>query len=284
MENKKIVRVFQIILIIGMLTLFILMLTTNNNLESDVNNATTLPSTTVSTSIPLKDDPVLYEHIIGYEFENINDAEQFIAEATKAVEALTIELTLIDTYTQNALEKMSAEIVRLSKEIESAEYQKAVFIKWQEKENEYYYATKTWQYLKDLGYSDVACAGILGNLMAECGGHTLKLDPFLYDAATGNYYGMFQWSIHYYPRAEGMTFEEQLDYYAETSIPIFKTWGKEYYNGFTLDDFNKLTDPRDAALAFAKVYERCASWTYERRQNFSEVAYKYFVSDFEVIK
>lgn len=280
MENKKVIIIGHLLLLVIMVVLLIVMLGTIPD-KSDIDNSTTLASSSIPTTIPLKDDPILYNDIVAYEFENINEAEEFITKTNDAIETLAFELTLVDTYTQNALDKISTEIVRLSKDLESAEYQKAAFIKWEEKETEYYYATNTWHYLKDLGYSDIACAGILGNLMAECGGHTLNLDPFLYDAATGNYYGMFQWSIYYYPRAEGMTFEEQLDYYAETSIPIFKTWGKEYYDGFTLDDFNELTDPRDAALAFAKVYERCSSRTYERRQDFSEVAYQYFVSDFE---
>ncbi len=283
MENNKMVRVFQIILIVGMLILFILMLSTNNNLKPDVDGSTSVTTDSTTPTMQLKDEPVLYSDIVVYEFESIVSAEEFIVSAENAIDVITAELDLEDTYTQNALDKMHKEVERLSTELKSAKYQREVLTKWQEKESEYYYATVTWKYLKNLGYSDVACAGILGNLMAECGGHTLKLDPFLYDAATGNYYGMFQWSIHYYPRAEGMSFEEQLDYYAETSIPIFKTWGKEYYKGFTLDDFNELTNPRDAALAFAKVYERCASWTYERRQNFSEVAYKYFVTDFEEV-
>jgi hypothetical protein len=186
-------------------------------------------------------------------------------------------------YSVEARTIMEQEVERLNEIYEAIKHDIACFSLWDEKLEEYPYATKTWLYLKDMGYSDVACAGIMGNLMAECGGHTLKLDPYLYDKSTGQYYGMFQWSRKYYPRAEGMSFEEQLDYFKETVYPIFKTWGKNYGQGFTHDDFNALTSPRDAALAFAKIYERCASWTYERRQNFSEIAYQYFVLDFEEV-
>ena len=36
-------------------------------------------------------------------------------------------------------------------------------------------AYKIWHYLKKLGYNDYVCAGIMGNIMAECGGQTLNI-------------------------------------------------------------------------------------------------------------
>jgi hypothetical protein len=250
--------------------------------------ADTIPEPTVvlestseptETAIPLISEPRLFPELFSYEFDSLDSAEQFIVDVAIALDILAGECNA-DRYTIDAINAMQAEIDRLCIEQSSAITQKEQFLLWEAKETEYPYATKTWKYLKDLGYSDVACAGIIGNLMAECGGHTLKLDPYI-DDTNGQYYGMFQWSAKYYPAVVGTSFEEQLDFYAKTSEPIFKTWGKNYASGFTIDDFNRLTDPREAALAFAKIYERCASWTYERRQNFSEIAYQYFVLDFE---
>lgn len=223
---------------------------------------------------------MLFSTIFSYEFDSIPTVEAFIFDATQAIAVLSEESYMIYKYTPQAITLMEEEIARLEQEIALADKQLSHFTLWADKEQEYPYATNTWKFLKDLGYSDVACAGILGNLMAECGGHTLNLDPMLYDKS-GKYFGMFQWSTFYYPDAEGLAFEEQLAFFEKTSFPIFKAWGKEYKEDFTIDDFNELTDPRETALAFAKVYERCASWTYERRQNFSEVAYQYFVLDFE---
>ena len=68
-----------------------------------------------------------------------------------------------------------------SSEVESEEYPDAAFI---------------WNYLKSEKYNDHIIAGILGNLMAECGGQTLKLNTNL---NTGVYYGVVQWSIKYNP-------------------------------------------------------------------------------------
>lgn len=281
--NKKLIalRIFQIILIIAVIITVIAMI-------ADITSPAEVPNTTPVTSIPVTEPP-LNDNAIGFpellpiEFPDKASAEEFIGSCNDAMNILSVELSSVNIYTEGALATMQIEYDRLFNAAALAETQVKVLDLWEQKEKEYGYATRTWKYLKNLGYSDVSCAGILGNLMAECGGHTLNLDPFLYDEATGTYYGMFQWSTYWYPIAEGMSFEEQLDYYALTSVTIFKNWGYKYYDGFTLDHFNRLSEPRDAALAFAKVYERCASWTYERRQNFSEVAYKYFVTDFEEV-
>ena len=45
-----------------------------------------------------------------------------------------------------------------------------------------------------------------------------------------------------------------------------------------INDFLNMTSITDAALAFAKCYERCASGSYTVRQNNAITAYNYFVS------
>ena len=247
-----------------------------------VPEVTPPPETTAppAPTINLIATPTLFGELAYQETDSIEVLEIFLKDADDAIIFLQSECNTTDKYTVKALTMMLKEIDRLNAEQTLARQQIALVTKWAEKASEYPYATKLWQYLKTLGYSDIACAGILGNVMAECGGLTLELQPFIYDP-TGKYYGMFQWSLRYYPEADGMSFEEQLEYYRQTSGPVFKTWGKNYADGFTFDDFNELTDPRETALAFAKIYERCASWTYEIRQNLAEVAYQYFILDFE---
>jgi hypothetical protein len=240
-----------------------------------------IPLTTTPTII-LVDEPVLFLELAYREFGTIEGIDTFISDVDKAIELLLNECATVDKYTAIATTAMNEEVDRLITERALAADQKAHMLLWAEKEIKYPYATRVWKYIKGLGYSDVACAGILGNLMAECGGLTLELQPLIYDTA-GEYYGMFQWSLYYYPEADGMSFEEQLEYYKQTSIPTFKTCGNNYASGFTLDDFNQLTDPREAALAFAKIYERCASWTYGIRKDCAEAAYQYFVLDFKGI-
>lgn len=241
---------------------------------------TTSPPPETTPPVVLIDIPFLFSEFVYQETDTPEALDIFIKEIDDAIIFLQNECSTVDKYTAEAVIAMLEEIDRLTAEQTLASHQKVLVTKWAEKASEYPYATKLWQYLKTLGYSDIACAGILGNVMAECGGLTLDLQPFVYDP-TGKYYGMFQWSLRYFPETDGMSFEEQLEYYRQTSGPTFKTWGNKYADGFALDDFNELTDPRETALAFAKIYERCASWTYEIRQNLAEVAYQYFVLDFE---
>ena len=58
----------------------------------------------------------------------------------------------------------------------------------------------------------------------------------------------------------------------------FNTFGKLYKKGFTFDTFTSLTDPAEAALAFAVAYERCASSGYIARQEAAIRAYRYFTN------
>ena len=80
---------------------------------------------------------------------------------------------------------------------------------WNKKRNQYPVATEIWLYLKDEGYNDYVCAGILGNLMAEVGGQTLNINPL---RSGHGYYGMCQWSTKYYPKVVGEDLNGQLEF------------------------------------------------------------------------
>lgn len=142
---------------------------------------------------------------------------------------------------------------------------------------EYPAATTIWQYLKNLGYNDYVCAGILGNIMVEVGGQTLDIQYWLYDPA-GAFYGMCQWSKSYYPEVQGADLATQCDFLANTIKFEIDTFGYAYKRNFDYSAFLALENERDAALAFAKAYERCAASTYSIRQNSAEIAYDYFVN------
>jgi len=52
---------------------------------------------------------------------------------------------------------------------------------WQDKYEEYPYATYVWLFLTtELQYNDEVTAGIIGNIMAECSGGTLDIQYWLY--------------------------------------------------------------------------------------------------------
>ena len=143
--------------------------------------------------------------------------------------------------------------------------------------DEYPIANEVWIYLKDLGYNDYVCAGIMGNMMAETAGGTLNLD-YTRKNSTGKFYGLCQWSLYYYPEVKGMGFEEQLNYLKDTIKEQIDYAGFIYKKGFNYNQFLNLQDEREAALAFAMAYERCAKQHYYIRCDYAEIAYNYFVS------
>ena len=148
--------------------------------------------------------------------------------------------------------------------------------KWETKAAEYPAATQIWRYMKDLGWNDYVCAGIMGNLMAEVGGQTLNIQ---YQLQGNGYYGMCQWNKAYRSGVWGADFTGQCDFLRDTIKYEIDTFGYAYKKGFNLDSFLALSNERDAALAFAKCYERCGSETYTIRQNNAEKAYDYFVNN-----
>ena len=169
---------------------------------------------------------------------------------------------------QLAIEAYDARYKELYAESEEA--------KWETKVAEYPAATQIWRYMKDLGWNDYVCAGIMGNLMAEVGGQTLDIQYWL----QGNgYYGMCQWNKAYRSGVWGADLTGQCDFLRDTIKYEIDTFGYAYKKGFNLDSFLALSNERNAALAFAKCYERCGSGTYTIRQNNAEKAYDYFVNN-----
>lgn len=139
---------------------------------------------------------------------------------------------------------------------------------------EYPEATQVWNYMKDLGWSDYVCAGILGNMMAEVGGGTLNLNVCI---DTGNgFYGLCQWSKTGHAGANGRDLIGQMDYLNETIKYELDTFGYAYAYGFNFEQFLELTSERDVAIAFSKCYERNDPRYTWIRADYAEKAYDYF--------
>lgn len=145
--------------------------------------------------------------------------------------------------------------------------------RWTIKEQEYPEATQIWTYLKNLGYNDYVCAGILGNIMAEAGGNALNIQPLV----QGGFYGICQWN-QAYSEVWGASLEEQLDFLRDTIEYELDTFGYAYGKDFDYGTFLQLTDEKDAALAFSKCYERNAPSSYNIRQVNATKALEYFTS------
>lgn len=137
-------------------------------------------------------------------------------------------------------------------------------------EQDYEYAEYVWDSLQEAGYNDYVSAGVLGNIMVECGGLTLDLQPLI---DGGGYYGICQWSNEYYPELKYTTLEEQCEHLINSMEQIINLFGEEE----EYSKFIELKDEKEAALIFAKYYEVCGSSSYEIRQECATTAYEYFL-------
>lgn len=149
--------------------------------------------------------------------------------------------------------------------------------KWAERAEEYPTATSVWLYLtEEMGCNDYVAAGIMGNMMAECGGQTLKLNWKAKNSS--GHYGLCQWSPGH-TAVKGANLQEQLDFMAKSFPKAIDQWGSICYKkGFDYEDFMAMEDARKAAYAFCVIYERPGPGSYEQRRDNAEKAYKYFTS------
>lgn len=136
-------------------------------------------------------------------------------------------------------------------------------------------AQTVWDYLDEQGYNDYVKAGIIGNMMAECGGQTLALNAGCKSSA---HYGLCQWSRKYCPNMYGASLKSQLKYLNKTMPDAFKYYGKRYKGGFNFKKFKNLKDEKQAARAFSLCYERPASKNTKKREANATKALKYFRS------
>lgn len=148
-------------------------------------------------------------------------------------------------------------------------------IKYTQGLQDYPAATYIWHYMKDQGWSDLVCAGIMGNIMQETGGRTLTID-YLHNEA---YYGMCCWNKEYHPDVVGLGLEGQCAYLIKTTKEIMETYGYLYQKGYTFQDFLEAESIEEAANAFMVVYERPGGSSSKKRIENGERAYAYFVGD-----
>ena len=132
----------------------------------------------------------------------------------------------------------------------------------------YSQATEVWNGLKALGLNDYVCAGIMGNIMAEVGGQTLDISRWP-QYSQNTYYGICQWAGGRKQRLLndfGTTLNDQIRF---LSVELFEVIpkGNSFYN---------MQDEKEAALYFAKYYERCGSGSYSVRQSNATKALQYF--------
>lgn len=115
--------------------------------------------------------------------------------------------------------------------------------------SEHRIAGLVYEYLNKKGFTDPVIAGILGNMMAECGGQTLELRWDIYGGG-GSYYGLCQWSLYYNPAVKGRDVTGQMDYLMSNIEKNMRYFGGNY------NYFRSIKNAGEAARYFANYYER----------------------------
>ena len=136
-----------------------------------------------------------------------------------------------------------------------------------------------WDALIDYGLSPEVASGIMGNIMAEVGGQTLDFSEWKY-WSRGTHYGICQWGggrkanlLNNF----GPDLEDQVAFLLYELKKEMNSYGYIYKTGFGYNEFIAMTDVEQAALAFAKSYERCSSKYYNIRMTNAKKAYNYFM-------
>lgn len=283
----RIVSLFSALLLITLLIIFMGVRPSCAPLTESVTQPFTEPTTveTVIKIIDTKEVQIHFNNFTYIEFNSVDECYIAIEELQSYNTWLMSELIREYTDAENFLEiydYILDEYNRINVIIDSYENNiQALELDalWSERKQKYPTATQIWLFFKDeLGWSDAICAGVMGNLMAEAGGQTLKIQWNIWDKS-GGYYGICQWAIKYTPTIANQSLENQLLHIKNTVEKTMNNWGRKYEKDFNYEKFIALEDPKEVALAFAKCYERCSSKHYNIRTINAMKAYEYFTSD-----
>jgi hypothetical protein len=267
----------KILLILLFALLFILILSIVPVKTKSLPNNETAGESQSSLVESTEIKPILLNTAITYDdlsyriFYDVTLTENYLAHIKTAIN--TLKCLDYSIYTEEATNTMCTELTRLKQVERQLESDVETYRIWEE---QYFYATKVWEFLRQQGYTQEVTCAIIGNMMIETSGGSLALKPFVY-SPSGNYYGLCQWSMKYYPETRDLSFENQLKYLIDSLDWEINTFGGNYKKGFKCADFLAMTDVEEAALAFAMAYERCGSGSYNLRQQAAVKAYSYFV-------
>ena len=251
--------------------------------EADIPSETTFPEPTEPKEVVIVLDTVVVERV---EPTTYNEANSLLDEATKRQETAQMVLdglielgyepdhpAVVMAYAE--LENRTADVVYYQeKQTEWEEIHK-----WEVRASEYPVATQVWLYMKEeFGWSDTVCAGIMGNMMAECGGcWTSDLD---WNVSSSSGYGMIQWLggrkqqlFNIYGSSPSI--EDQLNFMKDE---LYGTNGvTKQVTDSQLNKIMNADSPEDCAYAFACYFERCGEGHRWVRRDYARRAYDYFV-------
>lgn len=251
--------------------------------EADIPSEATFPDSTEPEEVVIVLDTVVVERV---EPTTYDEANSLLDEATKRQETAQM---VLDGLIELGYEPDHPAIVMACAELENRTANAAYYQekqaeweeihKWEVRALEYPVATQVWLYMKEeFGWNDTVCAGIMGNMMAECGGcWTSDLN---WDINSSGGYGMIQWLggrkqqlFNIYGSSPSI--EDQLNFMKDE---LFGTNGvTKQVTDSQLDKIMNADSPEDCAYAFACYFERCAEQHRYPRRGYARTAYDYFV-------
>lgn len=255
--------------------------------EDIVIQETTVEETQTPTEVetepePETEPPIIIEYREYSYVSNLseNDLYLMIEEIIDYIDYLE-SFSIDSTTLLDEIDVMNVLLEKYSLDLETAITKRQYFEKCAE---QYPEATQIWFYMKEnFGWSDIICAGIMGNIMAEIGGGSPEGalgfgDKWQIDKASG--LGMFQWTAGRRKEIKTIydnapTIEQQLDFmYNE----LYGSNGvTQQVKSNELDAILNAETPEQVAVNFARYFERCASFSYAPRKNYARFAYDYFV-------
>lgn len=256
-----------------------------------VSTAEPTEPTVISTEPPVEPS---YEYIDILPMINLpeNDSLKTIYEA----ESIISECHTVIAEYDKLLSSISEEHPQYNDIVQSKtlllgaidEYSSLLDRHWKSREEKHPVMTYIWRDLRKHGWSDEVVAGIIGNLIAEAGGmgyQDIDWQTYSYDNNGNLYYGICQWALKYVSELHtNSSLDNQLDYLKSSIKRELNTlYSRSFRDSFGLlelryDDFVKIDNPHDAAIAFAVCYERCASRYVTCRGPLAEKTYEYFIN------
>lgn len=251
--------------------------------EADIPSEATFLDSTEPEEVVIVLDTVVVERVEPTTYDKANS---LLDEATKCQETAQM---VLDGLIELGYEPDHPAIVMAYAELENrtadvAYYQEKQveweeIHKWEVRASEYPVATQVWLYMKEeFGWSDTVCAGIMGNMMAECGG--CWTSDLHWDVSSSSGYGMIQWLggrkqqlFNIYGSSPSI--EDQLNFMKDE---LYGTNGvTKQVTDSQLDKIMNADSPEDCAYAFACYFERCGEGHRWVRRDYARRAYEYFV-------
>ena len=138
-------------------------------------------------------------------------------------------------------------------------------------------AEQVWRAMKAKGWNDDVCAGIMGNIMAECGGGTLEISAYL-DGDGKTSFGLCQW--HNERKTNMLKFNDK-NYNTTTNLPPIEhqiDFIEYELNLYNIDIIDSDKNYEEVAYEFCVEFEipKNKYKKAEQRKQFAKIAYQEF--------